>query len=134
MIKKTIAILIKILGAGALGMWFYAAHLYEVFRTYPTAPNTDTGNIVPFLWKTQNVFITEKESLEYDVLFYGAIILFGVAAISYAWAQKKFKDPALFPESTFGGPPSRRHKLAMITVFILVLLVALYSYLRPRFG
>lgn len=132
--KKNVALIIKGFGVIALAMWFYAGHLYNVFRTYPTAPSPETGNIVPFLWKTQNVYISENENLEYNVLFYGAIVVFVLAALAFTWAQKKFNDLVLFPESQMREPPGRAQKTVMIVIFVLVIALTLYSYLRPRFG
>lgn len=132
--KKIIALSIKVCGIIALAMWFYMGYLYDVFRTYPTTPNPDTGNIIPFLWKTQNVYISVSEKLEYNVLFYGALTLFGLAAFTYAWAQKKFKDPSVFPEPTFRSTPGPIQKRATLAIGILVVVLILYSFWRQRFG
>jgi hypothetical protein len=131
--KKTASILIKLVGLIALIMWFYSSYLYDVFRTFPDSPNSVTGNVVPFLWKTHNVYITSGDSFEYNFLFYGSIGLFVIYAMSYLWAQKKYSDPVVFPEAEMRTFSKSTHKKMLVFFFFVIIALLLFSYFKTRF-
>jgi hypothetical protein len=103
--KKIVAITIRVLGIIAVISWFYSGYMYETFRTHPLAPEGE--NVVPFMLKTQNVYITGNESFQYNVVFYGSMVIAAVAVALFIWAKRKFKDPSLFPESEIRKSPFR---------------------------
>ncbi len=92
----------------------------QVFIFCVSSPIMRSPFVLPFLWKSQNVYISESENMEYRAFFYGAIVVFAVAVLAYKGAQRKLNDPVLFQESQMGEAPSRGQKTVMIVSLIFV--------------
>jgi len=89
---KRFKIILYAFGFCSLGIWFYAAYLYNSFVLNPTLPIESTGQTVSFQARGKTVYITNSQQTTYDIAFYTSIAGFVIYATAYTILRKRIDE------------------------------------------